>query len=182
MDLQTIKDLILTITPVAAVLIALVGLSTWRRSLKGSHDFELSRRLLLSVYKSRDGLRAARNSFLQIVESDKGRSDWEASAYERRWKYVAEPMIELRAAILESEVSWGEEFKEEIKGLNALVVKLSIAIRHYLQSMEEGPRSRLFNDRDEKILWGDDGDEYDLELSEVVLKFEHKIKPKLSRK
>lgn len=182
MNFEVIQEVILTLTPVVAIIIALAGLNTWRRSLKGSYDFELSRRLLLSIYKSRDALRAARNSFLQIGEAEKHRSDWEASAYERRWATVVEAMTELRAAILESEVSWGEDFKKETKGLHVLMVRLSMSIRHYLASMDKSPGSRLFNDNDEKVLWGDDDDEYDLELSEVIRKFEQKIKPKIGRK
>jgi hypothetical protein len=182
MDLGVIKEIIMTVTPVIAVFIALAGLNTWRRSLRGSHDFELSRRLLLSAYGCRDALRAARNPFLQVGEAERGRKDWEVSAYERRWALVAEAMTELRAAVLESEVSWGEGFQNETKELNTLAVRLSISIRHYLSSQEKGPSSRLFSDKDEAILWGDDEDEYGLGLNDVISRFEQKVKPKLDRK
>ncbi len=177
-----IQQILLTAAPIAALLIALSGLNTWKRQLKGTHDFELSRRLLLSLYKCRDALKSARNSFLQPGESDKDRNDWEASAYENRWKAVSEAMSELRAATLESEASWGEDFHQEMDGLHKLTVKLMIAIRHYLASQQKSPNSKLFSDNDEKALWGTDNDEYEQALNRVVEAFEKIIKPKLGRK
>jgi hypothetical protein len=107
---SVIQQILLTATTIVALIIAWFGLHTWRRQLKGSYDFELSRRLLLSVYKCRDALQSARNPFVQPSESDRDRDDWEVSAYENRWKAVAEPMSELRSSVLESEVSWGGRF------------------------------------------------------------------------
>src|SRR5271154_4428182 len=110
---DNMQQILLTAAPIVALLIAWSGLNTWKRQLKGTHDFELSRRLLLTLYKCRDALKSARNPLLQPGESDKDRNDWEASAYENRWKAVSEAMSELRAATLESEASWGEDFHEE---------------------------------------------------------------------
>ncbi len=176
------QQILLTATPITALLIAWSGLNTWKRQLRGSHDFELSRRLLLSLYKSRDALKSARNSFLQPGESDKDRSDWEVSAYENRWKFVAEAMSELRAANLESEASWGEDFRDESQSLHKLTVKLMIAIRHYLSSQQKGPSSRLFSEKDEDVLWGSDDDEYEKALNGVVAAYEKKIKQRMGRK
>ena len=177
-----LQQILLTAAPIVALLIAWSGLNTWKRQLKGTHDFELSRRLLLTLYKCRDALKSARNSFLQPGESDKDRNDWEASAYENRWKVVSEAMSELRVTTLESEASWGEDFYEEADGLHKLTVKLMLAIRHYLASQQKGPNSKLFSEKDEKALWGTENDEYEKELNTVVEAFEKKIKPKLGRK
>lgn len=165
----------------AAVLIGWSGLSTWKRQLKGSRDFELSRRLLLSLYKCRDALKSARNPFLQISESDKDREDWVASLYENRWKTVSESTNELRAVTLESEASWGEDFHEESDGLHKLTMKLMLVIRHYLASQQKGPNDQLFSKKDEGVLWGTDNNDYENELSKVVEAFEDKIKAKLGK-
>jgi len=176
------REILLTAAPVAAILIAWSGLNTWKRQLKGSHDFDLSRRLLLTVYRCQDALKMARNSFVQPGESDKDREDWEASAYENRWKAAAATMSELRAAVLESKVSWGENFDKEMKGLQTLAIRLMVAIRHYLASKQKGPGGRMFGEKDEKVLWGMDEDAYEKELEMIVEAFEKKIIPKLGRK
>lgn len=91
-------------------------------------------------------------------------------------------MSELRAATLESEASWGENFREESQELHKLTIKLMLAIRHYLASQQKGPGGRLFSAKDEEILWGSDDDEYEKELNKVVLAYEKKVKPKMGRK
>lgn len=180
-DWGIVQQALLTLAPIAALFIAWSGLNTWKRQLKGSHDFELGRRLLLSLYRCRDALKSARHPFVHPGESDKDRDDWEASAYENRWRAVSEAASELRAAISESEASWGEDFHEENKRLHGLTVKLMLAIRHYLASQKGGPNNSLFSKEDDKILWGLD-DEYEVALNKVVEAFEKKIKPRLGRK
>lgn len=182
MNWDATQQILLTATPVVALLIAWSGLNTWRRQLKGSHDFDLSRRLLLSVYRCEDALRVARNSFVQLGESDKNSEDWEASAYENRWRAVVDAMSELRATIMESKASWGEDFSKELKDLHKLVMSFMSAVRHYLAAKQNGPNSRVFSENDEAVLWGTDRDDYEKELEGVVKAFEQKIRPRLDRK
>jgi hypothetical protein len=176
---QVVKETLQTITPLIALFIGWQGLSTWRKQLKGSHDFELSRRLLLSVYRCRDALQAARNPFVQPGEASKERTDWEESAYENRWNDVVKAFSEIQAAKLEAEVSWDEAFNQEMKDLRRLISTLMMAIKHYLSSRQSVTGSRLFTEKDEKILYGDTGDDYDKQLEKVIAAFEKKIKPKL---
>jgi hypothetical protein len=75
----------------------------------------------------------------------------------------------------------GEDFHNENKELRILIVKLQLAIRHYLASQQKGSNN-IFSVEDEKILWGMEDNEYENKLNEVVKAFEEKIKPKLGRK
>lgn len=136
----------------------------------------------MALYKFRESLRVARNPFIQPVEADKGRDDWETSAYENRWKAVGEARSELNVATIEAEASWGESLKPEFQELHKLAVSLMLATRHYLSSARKGSNPRLFSEKDKEVLWGDEGDEYDRKLSAAIKAFEDKVRPRLGRK
>lgn len=174
-----IQQILLTAAPIVALIFAWAGLDTWRRQLNGSYDFELSRHLLLSVYKWRDALKSARNPSVSPGESSKDSNNWEASAYENRWKAVAEAFSELRVSTLESEATWDEGFKKEVQDAHKLNVKLMMAIRHYMVSFNNRPK--LFTETDEEVIYGDENDEYDKQINDIVDKFEKKIRSKIGR-
>src|SRR5579872_362355 len=81
---------------VAAIIFGVVGLSTWRRQAKGSNDHELSRRILLGVYRYRESIGRVRyptlkKHELQFEPEKKEQVDHEitrfrrlAKAYEQR--------------------------------------------------------------------------------------------------
>ena len=60
MDLQQVvtlgRDALTALAAVGAVVIGGLGLSTWRRQLKGHAEYELARRVLRALYTARDNL------------------------------------------------------------------------------------------------------------------------------
>jgi hypothetical protein len=56
-----IKDLILCGAAIAGAVIAIKGLNTWKRQLKGQSEYELSRRLLVTLFKYRDAINGVRH-------------------------------------------------------------------------------------------------------------------------
>jgi hypothetical protein len=68
-DIESFQNGILTAVAIGGVLIAWSGLSTWKKQLHGVHEFDLARRILLSVYKIEDGVKNVRSPFLGINES-----------------------------------------------------------------------------------------------------------------
>lgn len=48
------KDIVLMLAAVVGAYVALRGLSTWNRQLKGGAEYELTRRLLKCTYRLRD--------------------------------------------------------------------------------------------------------------------------------
>ena len=63
-----IKDLILSGAAITGALIANKGLTTWKRQLKGNSEYELSRRILVTLYKYRDVINGVRHPIIWSYE------------------------------------------------------------------------------------------------------------------
>jgi len=61
--ISVIKDITTAIVAIIGVGVAIAGLSTWRKQIKGKTEYDLARRLLKSIYKIRDSIPAVRNPF-----------------------------------------------------------------------------------------------------------------------
>src|SRR5260221_5644218 len=96
--LSTVKDLMVLIAAVIGSYVALMGLSTWKRQLKGHTDHELARRILVSLYKYRDAINGVRHPMMTNNEfSDPPESERQtmnsaqirfyglSRAYQNRW-------------------------------------------------------------------------------------------------
>jgi hypothetical protein len=96
--LSDFKDLVLVVTAVIASYVALKGLSTWRRQLRGQSEYELAGRFLKSLFLFRDSLKNVRNPFSwhsnipnlpkdQLDRLSENEKQWYATAqdFEKRW-------------------------------------------------------------------------------------------------
>ena len=61
------KEIILTIAAIIGVVVAFVGLRTWRKQLKGNTEYELARRFLHSVYRTYANLFTNRSLSLLLL-------------------------------------------------------------------------------------------------------------------
>ena len=171
-------------------LIGGLGLTTWRRQLEGTYEFELARRTLMGVYKVRDALRSVRNPFMSMAEvgehEEGGHGSphlWQSLAYQRRWDRVLDADREFGVALLEVEVMWGDLLKADAGALRRHVVRLSGVIRQFLWTLQN-PSDGTFDKPSFEILYGrfDSEDVYDVELDRLVAAVENKLRPKLQRR
>ena len=96
-----IKDISSIISGTILIVIAIMGLQTWKRQLKGNTEYELARRFLSAVYKIRDAISYIRNPFVSAgeiasalqeanIEIDKSDSEYQVkrqnALYQKRWK------------------------------------------------------------------------------------------------
>jgi hypothetical protein len=102
--LQIVKDLLVAAAAVGGLIVASLGLKTWRKQLKGNTQYELSRRVLRAVFKTRDAMRQVRNPFISAAEFEQaskaaGFSSEEiqqnlrgvgsvGAVHESRWRFV----------------------------------------------------------------------------------------------
>ncbi|OQY20711.1 MAG: hypothetical protein B6I35_10155, partial [Anaerolineaceae bacterium 4572_32.2] len=63
------KDVVTILAALVAATVAIMGLRTWRKQLRGKTEYELARRLLRSVYRVRDAIRIVRNPFISSAET-----------------------------------------------------------------------------------------------------------------
>jgi len=63
-----IKDIVLATTAVIASLVAIKGLNTWQRQLKGKSEYELSKSILVTLFHYRDTIDGVRHSVMWVTE------------------------------------------------------------------------------------------------------------------
>jgi hypothetical protein len=156
MDLQTlataaedwagpsaIANWVYALSTTAIAVAAAVGISAWRRQLRGQDDFKIAKDLLRAVYNFRDAIRRVRFGWIAASEweSRPGRpqgqlhsdADDLAFAFQTRWKGVTDAGAVLQTARIEAEVAWGQD---ALFGATAQLIdvrtRLLIRLRRYL--------------------------------------------------
>ena len=130
-DWQLIRELVAVGGTIGALIIGVLGLSTWRRQLQGTSEYEVAKNALLATYHVRDAIQAARSPMLYLrkdeVEAGR-RLEEEQRIYEERMKRVYEEWAKLRTLALESRVIWGEEAEQLFEPISKLISELRRAI------------------------------------------------------
>ena len=105
-----IKDTLITFVAVGGFFIALFGLKTWRKELKGKAEYDLARRILKAVYKIRNSIRNVRNPTMSGAEIPKSKEATKEAeirgfiqAYQQRSVSLYEALADLDVAVLEAE-------------------------------------------------------------------------------
>lgn len=203
MEIITIfKDFSLAGAALTGAIVAIKGLSTWQRQLKGQSEYELSRRILVSLFKYRDAINTVRHPVMWAYEKPSPpedesktmgpehlRSYGTAKAYQARWEKVQEQRTTLYADLLEAEAIWGTDLKDLFNVVFNLEHELFTRIRHYLElinpdtSKSSKKAIREINKKNRDIMYdhlGDEPDEYKLDLLKSIINIEAYLKPKLN--
>ncbi len=138
------KDIVLAIAGVVAAIVAVKGLNTWNRQLRGTAGFDIARSLAKSSYKVRDKLQACRSPILSAGEfpieyrdgglkkTSKQKTVGYAFVYTERWNFVQEAVQEFDAATLEAEALWGQTIRETTDQLRKVVFEVNMAIEAFI--------------------------------------------------
>ena len=143
------KDIVLMVVAVIGSIVAVRGLRTWNRQLKGGVEYELTRRLLKQTYRLREAIHAVRNPFMSAAEMPAPPEDERSKmsvdqalhygsvrGYERRWEPVVATRNELQADLLEAEVLWGKEVHAKFQPLFELQGELFSNLHTYLRASD----------------------------------------------
>lgn len=175
------------------------GLATWRKQNKGTSDHDLSRRLLIDLYRLRDCIGHVRNP---VMLGSEGSAEDDAKnltflqssyrntvrAYQSRFTSIDEVRARLSASLLESEAVWDGEVKSRFDSIFKLQHELWLNVSTYLLTInpdEKDDRVRAYRkilDRKRDVLYssplGDD-DEFKAELDGALCHVENYLRPKL---
>lgn len=169
----SIKDFVTFILTVSGLIIAGMGLSTWRKQIKGVKEFETSYNLHYSLLRLRNAIKHVRNPAIWGAENykaiqyfknkypdridDKGlEKNSDVYVYEMRWEEITEAYTEMESHLLAAEVLWGSEVLDKIMPLKKKVVELNISLKQYLD-----PRFRTDTHKNLSDIIYDQGDEKD---------------------
>ena len=113
------KDIITALSAIIAATVAVVGLRTWRKQLKGKTEYELAQKSLRAVYRVRESIALVRNPFMNAGEIDQAMKEAniegnplndpkvdrlsQGAVYQRRWQKLQEALAELELNALEAE-------------------------------------------------------------------------------
>ena len=193
---QVVRDLVATLAAITGATVAILGLQTWQRQLRGDVDLEVSRSVLRAAYKMRDAIKSVRNPFHSMneiaasrkeeeVESGNLLRNYERSLYTKRWEEVLTAGQELRVAEIEGEVLWGEGFTKALEPLTTCVRDLSISLGEYLRYKEMEGREhsqQAIMEEDERTLKARSGkvpDAFEQRVNEAINTLESFIRPKM---
>jgi len=199
-----IKDVFTALATITAAVIAILGLQTWKKQLKGKTEYDLASRLLRAIYKVRNSFIEARNpspDYDEIIQAAKEAKieDYpnltsesfvrrEQARYNIRLKKVRDAFVELDSISLEAEALWGQVVIENLRDLNQCAAKLNLNIQHYLRSLSESSTEYDRNaEREiETIIfdWPDNPNDnpFTNEINEAIKRVEIFLKPRLKLK
>lgn len=195
------KDLILSGAAITGAVVAIKGLGTWQRQLKGQSEYDLSRRILVSLFKYRDAINGVRHPVMWLYEIPSPPDDeakdmshqqirfyGTSKAYQARWGKVQNERTSLYADLLEAEALWGDEPRKLFKVIYDLEHELFTRIRHYIELInpdaEKATKEAISNKykKGRDIMYddlSDEGDEFKEDFRAGVEKIEKYLKPKL---
>lgn len=137
--IAVLKDIVVAIAAGIAAVVAIKGLSTWNRELKGKATFDVARALAKATFKLRDEIKNCRSPFLAASEFPEGyasrgttsyreEADALSHVYRGRWGGVWDALQDFDAITLEAEAIFGSEIREKTDVLRGCVQELRAAI------------------------------------------------------
>ena len=145
-----IKDVVLAIAGATTAAVAVLGLKTWSRQLRGTADFEVARKLAKATYKLRDEIQIYRSPLIRSSEFPEGqrnggtteRAEQRANGYghvfSARWEPVYAALQEFDTQTLEAEALWGTSIRAKTDELRRLLRVLGAATEAYIDNEHSG--------------------------------------------
>lgn len=145
--MEIIKDIATITAALIGSWVAISGLYTWKKQIKGSKEFEIAHNLNLAILKMREAIKHVRNPAIWPSEShraikstkekypDKSEEEIKKNensyVYEMRWQKITDAYIEAEAHLLAAEAIWGQEVVNLVKPLNKKVRELNISLNQF---------------------------------------------------
>ncbi len=200
-SISLLKEVALLIFGGIGSYVAFQGLNTWKRQLKGKDEYELCKKVLVDLYKYKNGIKIVRNPAMFQYEyensndiSDLSNKDKQFKnktyAYQERWKKVEENRSKLNLSIMESKVYWNDDLEELFKPIFEFENKLFYSVQDQLlmsnpnedDDYKKYVGKLFYEEKKSKILYflGDE-DKYHIELENNIKKIENLIRKKLKK-
>jgi len=197
------KDIVLACAATTGAYVAFKGLSTWKQQLTGQTEYDLARRMLVTLFRYRDSIDQARhpvmwgNEMPSPPDEEAKKMSFEeisfygsSKAYQKRWDKVQTERSALYADLLESEAIWGTELKNLFQITFDLEHELFVQIRHHVElanpKTPDANKDAILKLKKKKrdIMYsslGEEDDEFKVELLAAIEAIEKYLKPHLRR-
>lgn len=194
-----LKDVVVVVAPATGAWVAVKGLNTWRRQLKGQSDYNLAKDVLINLYKYRDALFFVRHPLMTGTELTlpEGVNEKELkyaevnylrtqTAYQNRWDKVVEVRSKLLTNIVEIEALWGADLAELLKVIfeheKELMFNISCYLRVINPSIHADDKEFDREHYDRKMLYDtlkDESDTFRVAFKKSLTPIENALREKL---
>ena len=193
-----IKDFVTAIAAIVAACVAIIGLNTWQRQLKGTAEYDLAQRLLKAVYTLRQ------NIFdfivpikpkvmltwgkIQELELDRNANTWgyeyptpetEEGILDAKWSSVQDALTDFDVVSNEAKVLWRDEVTNKLTTIHNYVTLLGETYSSYVGTLRTMQGVEYFDRKDEDMermwvhydnLFGDKAVKIIISMWDVVIK------------
>ncbi|WP_258544318.1 hypothetical protein [Alteromonas lipotrueae] len=192
-DWAITKDVFTIIGTISAIVIGAIGLTTWRRQLKGTSEYEVAKKAILLTYEIEQAIQGVRNPMLHLpkdeVESGR-RLEAEQQIYADRFVILENKWAELQTIKLESKVIWDNAAAESFNEIRDIIGKLrgGIWLHFWMKGAYAGPGATVDNsaerriENDKIVYYTSEDDEFTLKIKHAVEHVENFFKDKVRSK
>lgn len=150
---QIIKDVLESLASIAtvagvgaAIYYGRLGLEAWKSQVKGAADHELSRRVLVLLYKYQAAMSRLRSPVstshdFKLRDGETPDPDFEVErfnqmcrGFDRKWDSLSAVRLELDGALLECRALWGESMDELFDSIDGLENEWYMCMLLYIRS------------------------------------------------
>lgn len=181
-----VRDLAVTAAAIAGIFFGFMGLSTWRRQLRGSARYDLACRYRQGAYKLRNGFQQFRCPIRHYPKNSDRERDEESGmlvankVYSESFEWITKPLYEFEATSTEAEVHWPVEVREVNAGFRKLTNELFYLASRKVECSENNTPWRndyqadgeYLRDRKRLTASGDQDDEFEKEVETLIAKVE----------
>lgn len=178
-----IKDIVSIIVSVATIIIISIGLSKWRSEFTGKRYYEVTFKLLKSVYNLRDQFLSLRSSYTspgEMLQDTKIENYQKANNYfvmNNRLKSFNEALNEYRSILPEVEAlpEVGKNLRNICSGLDREVLKYRFRLNEYLQLFDNTNNFEYLSNLAKTVYYQSEDDVIAKEFGRIILELEEKI-------
>ena len=163
------KDFVSIVGTIGALTIGGMGLSTWKKQLRGTSEYELAKKAILMTYQVQQAIQSVRNPMLHLSQDDVetgNKLQAEQKIYEERLNSLSDVWAELQIIRLEAKAIWSSEAYSVFDDLNKCVRKINadIWLHFWLKgacagsgaTVDRSPERVIKNDKDIYYVSDDD--------------------------
>jgi hypothetical protein len=189
--LQVIADSTVTVTAIVVAVVAICGLSQWRRELRGKARFDVVKRFAYSAYEFRDRYKIARSMWTDASESasrvphsdetkDEAFHRNEHYARSRRLQPLQENLRSMYQANWEGQIIFADQHLEGLirpfeEAFKELYLAVGMYFSRYIERAMKGTTpakdDEAWLEADRKLIYGYPDDEKNKAIDAIVADF-----------
>jgi len=131
-------DLFDLLVNIGTLIVAWLALSTWKKQLKGTDEYQLLKKLLIATYEVEEKIKFVRNPMVTMKKEDietSSKLDVEMNIYNERYNALIKEYLILKPLVLEANFYWDKnDVKALFTPLEGIIGELNGAIWHHFWS------------------------------------------------